>query len=208
MSLFGSSRRQTINEKLKDIGTAEGKLRVTGCERLVRKLRSTHKEITGLQEQHNQAKEELLEKVKARRLEAEQEGAFYKTCTVSGGIEQGVPQDDIMVCFTDSFRDVPAEHEKLMQDAFGKQYNQFFAKQAAVKTTKVSKTAREIQEAVGDRAFRALQDMGFEFKDVIKTKAGLMEARARLRSDLTRTVNDRLDVVQANLQKAPQVRDL
>ena len=170
------------------------KLEIEGHEALVVRMRQRHMQIESLEAEQKIDEVELLEDVRASRLEAEEEGQFYKVILVNSA--DGVPAK---VIFKNMFKQIDVAHEDELRRHLKNGYDPLFEVRYNVKLRDNTSVSR-LRELLGPNC-----DLLFEITPYISPKKDAMERRAQMRPVLDKKTNAVLDSVFEQAQYKPQL---
>ena len=169
------------------------KLEVEGFEQLVVDMRQRNQEMESLKAEQALDNNNLTERVKELRIEAEKSGTVYTVALVHSA-------DDVpaKVVFKNQFRPIDESHRPELKRHLGKTYDALFD-EVEVATLRDDKL-QELEKLLGNRF-----DEFFDKSTHIKPKKDYMERRGELRKTLSTKVNALLDMLIEQVQYKPQL---
>ena len=162
-------------------------------ERVVR-MRKRHAQIESLKTEQELDKDELMEAVKSSRLEAEEEGEFYRIALV-----KSADDTPAKVIFKNMFKQIDIGHESELRKYLKKGYDPLFETRYSVKLRN-NKSVERLRELLGNDL-----DLLFEVTPFVSPVDDFMEKRAQLRPTLDKKVNATVDNVTDQAQYQPQI---
>jgi hypothetical protein len=170
------------------------KLEVGGLENKVVEMRKRLADIESLEAQQKLDEEDVLTKVKGKRLAAEADGDLYKTALVNSG--DGVPAK---VTFKNQFKQISTEHEEALRTHLKTTYDTLFTTRHDVKL-RDGVSIDQLKELLGDKL-----GLLFDVTPYIGVTSDFMEKRAALRRNLDKKTNAVLDSITEQAQYRPSI---
>lgn len=178
-------------------GGRTDKLVIDTQKKRVARMRARAQEIASLAGEQAIDEEKLRAVCTRRRMEAEIEGAFFKSCLVESA--DGSPA---LVTFKDAYGKVAVEHEEALSAVLGDLYPTFVKRKVSASVA-ADFTLDELKDAFGDKF--PLLNKFFKLEEALYFSGSLMETRAALRTNARKANMDTLDKIVEKVQHKPSI---
>ena len=174
--------------------TEVSKLKVTGLEKCVSRLRDRENQIEELSKLQKEEEAVVIDEVKKERISAEKRNEFFKCCLVLGQDEE----QPLKVQFSNRYSKISYENESVLRECLGSLYLELFAEKTTVRV-RDDISPEMLKQKLGEDLYTFLFT---EEKTIVPCD---METRAKLRQTMGDKSNSVVDQLREQVSQKPSI---